>query len=110
MKTSRGTYSEFEESCIDDCCACMCSICLQGSHTRHLQANVCCGEQALWREHAALAQKLSKKISTRHGAADKRRACAIAGGMVAVADDSDQRAVLAGLHAHPWEVHLRSLV
>jgi hypothetical protein len=68
------------------------------------------GEQVLWREHAALAQKLSKKISTRHGAADKRRACAIAGGMVAVADYNDQRAVLAGLHAHPWEVHLRSLV
>ena len=67
-------------------------------------------EQVLWREHAALAQKLSKTISTRHGAADKRRACAIAGGMVAVADYSDQRAVLAGSHAHPWEVHLRSLV
>jgi hypothetical protein len=63
-------------------------------------------EQVLWREHAALAQQLSKKIYTRHGAADKRPACA----MVAVADYNDQRAVLAGLHAHLWEVHLRSLV
>jgi len=45
-------------------------------------------EQVLWREHAALAQKLSKKISTRHGAADKRRPCAIAGGMVAISEPS----------------------
>ena len=47
--------------------------------------------------HAAL----SKKVSARRGAADKRRACAIAGGMVAVADYNDQGAVLAGLHARP---------
>jgi hypothetical protein len=70
-----------------------------------IAAPACAPTRDTCRPMYAVVRTVSEQV-LRHGAADKRRACA----MVAVADYNDQRAVLAGLHAHPWEVHLRSLV